>query len=167
MKLQIGFSLFAMLTLLPISAQGGPLELNKGDHVSIVGNRLADRMQHDGWLEALIQSRFPKHDLVFRNLGFSGDELTLRLRSAGFGSPDEWLTRCKTDVIFAFFGYNESFGGEAGLSKFKIDLQDFIKHTLSHRYNGKDAPRLVLFSPITHENLKIRNLPDGSANNKR
>src|SRR5216684_4756522 len=99
MKLQIGFSIAALLTLLPAPAQADPLELHKGDHISIIGNTLADRMQHDGWLETLIQSRFPKHDLVFRNLGFSGDELTLRLRSAGFGSPDEWLTRCKTDVI--------------------------------------------------------------------
>ena len=48
-------------------------------------------MQHFGHLEALLQSRFPKHELVFRNLGFSGDELTLRLRSAGFGTPDEHL----------------------------------------------------------------------------
>jgi putative heme-binding domain-containing protein len=167
MKVQFGFSLFALLTLMPVSAHADPLELQKGDHISIIGNTLADRMQHDGWLETLIQSRFPRHDLVFRNLGFSGDELTLRLRSAGFGSPDEWLTRCKTDVIFAFFGFNESFGGEAGLPKFKKDLEDFIKHTVNRRYNGKDRPRLVLFSPIAHENLKDRNLPDGRANNKR
>src|SRR3984893_8229123 len=60
------------------------LEVRPKDHISIIGNTLADRMQHDGWLETYAQSRFPKHDLTFRNLGFSGDELTLRLRSAGF-----------------------------------------------------------------------------------
>src|SRR5437660_4038269 len=127
------------------------LTIQLGDHISIIGNTLADRMQHDGWLETYFHSRFPKHDLTFRNLGFSGDELTLRLRSAGFGSPDEWLTRSKTDVVFAFFGYNESFGGEAGLPKFKKDLDEFIKHTLAQKYNGKTPPRLVVFSPIAHE----------------
>ena len=35
-------------------------------------------MQHDGWLETMLHSRFPKLELVIRNLGFSGDELTLR-----------------------------------------------------------------------------------------
>ena len=87
-------------------------------------------MQHDGWLETYLHSRFPKHNLVFRNLGFSGDELTLRLRSANFGSPDTWLKHTKADVVFAFFGYNESFRGKAGLDKFKNDLDDFIKKTL-------------------------------------
>src|SRR5262249_8817692 len=103
----------------------------------------------------------------FRHLGFSGDELTIRLRSAGFGTPDQWLTTTRADVIFAFFGYNESFGAQAGLDKFKKDLDDFIKHTLRQRYNGKSAPRLVLFSPVAHENLHDRNLPDGSDNNRR
>ena len=34
-------------------------------------------------------------------------------------------TDTKADVIFAFFGYNESFAGEAGLPKFKDDLEAF------------------------------------------
>ena len=67
------------------------LELKPGDHICIIGNTLADRMQHDGWLETYLHSRFPEHDLVFRNLGFSGDELTMRLRSQSFGTPDQWL----------------------------------------------------------------------------
>ena len=38
----------------------GSLEPRKGDHISLIGNTLADRMQHDGWLETMLQSRFPK-----------------------------------------------------------------------------------------------------------
>src|SRR5207244_6793162 len=116
----------------------------------------ADRMQHDGWLETYFSSRFPKHQLVFRNLGFSGDELTTRLRSFDFGSPDRWLTANKSDVVFAFFGYNESFGGEAGLPNFKKELDGLIKPTLGQKYNGKSAPRLVLLSAIDHEDLHVR-----------
>src|SRR6202451_519330 len=61
--------------------KGAPakLELRVGDHISIIGNTLADRMQHDGWLETYLHAQFPKHDLVIRNLGYSGDELTVRL----------------------------------------------------------------------------------------
>src|SRR5262249_30264384 len=143
------------------------LELRPGDHISIIDNTLAERMQHDGCLEKFFHSRFPKHDLTLRNLGFSGDELTVRLRSAGCGSPDEWLTRTKADVVFAFFGYNESFGGEAGLPKFKKDLDEFVKHALAQEYNGKSAPRLVLFAPIAHEERKEPNWPPGAENNQR
>ena len=88
------------------------LTLRKEDHICIIGNTLADRMQHSGYLEALIYERFPKEKLVLRNLGFSGDEVVTRFRSQGFGTPDEWLTHEKADVILAFFGYNESFKGQ-------------------------------------------------------
>jgi glucose/arabinose dehydrogenase len=159
-------------------------ELRERDHISIIGNTLAERMQYDGWLETLIHARFPKHELVVRNLGFSGDEITTRLRSKNFGTPDEWLggrgepiggynenrfegTNTRADVIFAFFGYNESYAGEAGLEPFKQKLGEWIKHTLAQRYNGKTAPRLVLFSPIAHEDLGNPDLPDGRDNNKR
>ncbi len=151
------------------------LELRTGDHISIIGNALADRMQHDGWLETYFFNRFPQHDLVFRNLGFGGDELKTRLRSANFGTPEKkgesqdtaWLKKTKTDVVFAFFGYNESFAGEAGLPTFKKDLEDFITKTAGQKYNGQTPPRLVLFSPTALENLHDRNLPDGVAGNKR
>ena len=72
--------------------------VRRGDHVSLIGNALADRMQHHGWLETYFQSRFPDHHLSFRNLGFAGDEVAQRPRSDQFGSPDDWLTRTKQDI---------------------------------------------------------------------
>src|SRR5205085_2560414 len=142
----------AVVVLVALSgsaALAAGLELKKGDHICIIGNTLAERMQHDGWLETMLYSRFPDLELVIRNLGYSGDEIELekRLRSMDFGSPDQWLagdapvpqpgklsprdqvaknrfelTNTKADVVFAFFGYNESFGGDAGLPKFRQDL---------------------------------------------
>jgi hypothetical protein len=142
------------------------ISFKPGEHVSLIGNGLADGFQHDGWLETLLQLRFPDRQLSVRNLGFTGDELSLRMRCENFGTPDDWLTRTKTDVIFAFFGYNESFAGPAGLAKFKADLAKFISETSQHKYNGATPPRLVLCSPIAHENLHDPNLPDGTANNQ-
>ncbi|MGE7773948.1 PVC-type heme-binding CxxCH protein [Chitinophaga sp. NPDC101104] len=84
-----------------------------------------------------------------------------------FETPDEWLTRLKTDVIIAFFGYNESFAGEAGLPNFKAELGAFIKWTLQQKYNGTSAPQLVVVSPIAFENLSdTRDLPDGRKENR-
>jgi hypothetical protein len=156
-----------VLLLTAFAANAAPLELKKGQHVCYLGNTLADRMQHFGWLETLIHTRFPQQELVFRNLGYSGDELTLRLRSADFGSPDQWLSKCQADVIFAFFGYNESWAGHDGLDKFRKDLDGFVKHTLAQKYNGKSAPTLVLFSPIAFEDHKSPNLPNGRDVNER
>jgi glucose/arabinose dehydrogenase len=142
------------------------LKLEKGDHICYIGNTLPDRMQHYGWLETMLYSRFPEMDLVVRDLGYSGDEVNHRERCDGFGTPDEWLTREKADVIFAFFGFNESFAGPKGLDKFKTEFDKFIKTTLAKNYSGKGNARLVIFSPIAAENLKDPNLPDGTALNK-
>lgn len=130
-----------------------PLTLAPGEHVAIVGNALADRMQHHGWLETMIHAQYPSHRLVVRNLGFSGDEVALRARSLDFGTPDEWLTRVQAGVVFAFFGFNESFRGPAGLPRFKEELDRFLRETRAKNYNGLGPPRIVLFSPIASESL--------------
>src|ERR1700735_2717128 len=111
--------LFA-LTAAPVTrAQSPALELHPHDHIAIIGNALADRFQHTGWLETYVQAKYPGYDLVFRNLAAPADEITTWHRSENFGSRDEWLTRTRADVIFAFFGFNESFHGPDGLPQFK------------------------------------------------
>ncbi len=164
MKSRIGLTI--LLAFSTFMARAETLLLNRGDHICLIGNTLAERMQNDGWLETIIQAQFPDKELVFRNLGFSGDELTLRLRSENFGSPDQHLMNQKADVVFAFFGFNESFAGPAGLEKFKKDLDSFIKQTQQQKYNGKSGPKLVLLSPIAQEDLHDPNLPDPAPNNK-
>src|SRR3954454_24640832 len=124
-KTRWGWAAFGVALAILTSAPTGrtaaaSFAIQQGDHICIIGNTLAERMQYDGWLESLLQARFPKHELVIRNLGFSGDEVATRLRSKNFGTPDEWLsgnpepiggysenlfagTETKADVIFAFF----------------------------------------------------------------
>jgi putative heme-binding domain-containing protein len=182
------FSLIVSASVMGAAAEE-PLKLKRGDHLCILGNTLAERMQHDGWFETLLHDRFPEHALVVRNQAFSADAITrwfgdepparlrgsdqppegvtTRLRSAGFGSADDWLKFGQADVIFAFFGFNESFGGETDVKRFKQALVRFIRHTLGQTYHGKTPPRLVLFSPIAHEDLGKPNLPDGRENNQR
>ena len=173
-------------------AKAARLDLQEGDHICIIGGGVADAMQHTGWLEVLLQSRFPNHQLVIRNLGFEGDEIELskRLRSADFGTPDQWLagaapipkpddikdkanvrenrferTGTKADVIFAFFGSNEAHAGPAGLDAFKKNVAAFIKHTLAQKYNDVETPKLVMLSPIAHEDLARPHWTDGKTHN--
>jgi glucose/arabinose dehydrogenase len=147
-------------------ASSGRLVIQSGDHVCLIGNTLAERMQYFNHFETLLHSRFPQYNLVVRNLGWSADELTLRPRSLDFKDHGHTLSDHKADVIIAFFGFNESFAGPAGLSKFEEDLTNFIVETLNAKYNGKSAPRLALVSPIAHEDLGRRTLPSGAENNK-
>lgn len=139
----------------------------QGDSVCLIGNTLAERMQHDGWLETTVQATVPELQLSFRNLGFSGDEITYRQRSANFGSPDDHLKHNEADVVLAFFGYNESYAGEAGLPRFLRDVEELITHTQAEDYSGRGKAKIVLFSPIAHEDLHDPSLPDGSENNRR
>src|SRR6266568_7238474 len=141
------------------------LELKPGDHVAVIGNALADRFQHSGWLETFIHAQYPNHDLVIRNLAVAGDEVAVRHRPENFGSADDWLKKTQADVIFAFFGFNESFQGPAGLPKFRADLDKFLKETAGKNYSGKGHPRIVLFSPIANEKHRDPNFPDPAGNN--
>lgn len=150
---------------MPTRAAQPRLELRKGDGIAVIGNTLADRMQHSGWLETRIHAAHPDLELVFRNLGFAGDELTIRPREENFGTADQWLGKVKARVVFCFFGYNEAIRGPKGLDGFKNDLAKTIDGMRGQKYDGQTPPRLVFFSPIAHENLRDPNLPDGSANN--
>jgi len=152
MKTTLGL---ALLTIVAPScarvAEATSNALHPHDHIAILGGGFADRMQHDGTLEALLHKTFPQHDLVFRNLACTGDAIEERMRIEGFGSPDEWLKLVQADVVWACFGWNESFAGEKGLAAFKGQLHQFVHLTLAANYSSKGPPRLVLFSPIAAE----------------
>jgi azurin/lysophospholipase L1-like esterase len=133
--------------------------------VVLIGNALADRMQHDGWLESYLQSALPDLELVVRNQGFSGDRIDHRPRVVGFPGADEYLSISGADVILAMFGYNESFADDP--DAFGDALARWVDHTRGLDYSGRGTPTIVLVSPIAHEDLGNPNLPDGRASNVR
>ena len=159
------FAVAVASVALASSGDAAPLELKQNDRIVLIGNTLAERMQHMGHFETLLHSRFPQLNLVVRNLAWSADELTLKPRSARFGNQESYLNKHKANVILAFFGYNESFAGKKGLSKFESDLDRFVRNAKSKKYNGKTPPRIAIVSPIAFENSKSPNLPTGSAQN--
>ncbi|MCF8214057.1 MAG: c-type cytochrome, partial [Chitinophagaceae bacterium] len=152
---------------------------------------LGSRMQEFDHFETELQLRYPDNMLYVRNMCDGGNTPGFRPHSGrktpwafpgaekfqtelakpagmeGFVEyPDQWLTKHKADIIIAFFGYNESFQGAAGLANYKAELDAFIKHTLSQQYNGTSAPQLALVSPIAFENLSGKyDLPNGKTEN--
>ena len=167
-----------------------PLPLYQGDHIVLVGNNLASRMMNFGHFETELHVRFPDSLLIVRNMADGGNtpgfrphpgrespwafpgadtfhtDLATPSGSRGqFETPDEWLTRLQADVIVAFFGFSAAFGDSP---RFEGELEAFVRHTLAQSYNGNDAPRLALVSPIAFEDLSDRmDTPDGTSENAR
>ncbi|GAB3900357.1 PVC-type heme-binding CxxCH protein [Spirosoma agri] len=167
------------------------LTLSKGTRIVLLGNNLGSRMMNFGSFETEMQVRYPDDQLYIRNMCDPGDTPGFRPRSSRFDpwafpgaerfqteyanpsdsqgqfeSPDQWLSRLKTDVIVAFFGYNESFQGAEGLANYKAELEAFINHTLSQNYNGTTPPQLAIVSPIAFEDLSATlDLPTGKTEN--
>ena len=99
-----------------------------------------------GWRHTC-KAGFQRKRLTIRNLGYTADELTIRLRSADFGTPDEWLTRTKTDLVFAFFGYNESFGDLNRFRKALSRLHHAYTRTEIQRHECASAGALLTHRP--------------------
>lgn len=195
MNLRAAFKISALLfagSLVQCSKPDPALTISKNAHILLIGNNLGSRMMNYGHFETEMQVRYPDSLLFIRNMCDGGDtpgfrphsgrvspwafpgaekfqtELAHPSGSEGFfETPVQWLTRLKADVIIAFFGYNESFQGAAGLENYKAELDAFIKYTLAQTYNGKSAPQLALVSPIAFENLSDKyDLPNGEKENK-
>ena len=140
------------------------LALHKGDRIVLIGNTFAERMGRFGNFETLLASRLPELELTLRCMGWSADTPTIQPRPLNFGDLHTHLSEQKADVIFLCFGMNESFEGVIGLPKFTSELQGLIDAMMSHKYNGESAPRLVLVSPIPHENMGGE-MPDPAEHN--
>jgi glucose/arabinose dehydrogenase/azurin len=170
------------------------LGIKDGDSIVIVGTGMASRMNHFSHFETEVFLRFPEKKITIRNMGDEGNTpgfrphpgrnqegqyafpgakelLPLELQASSspvghFETPDQWLTRLEADTIIAFFGYNSSFGGPSDLNRYKAELQAFIQHTLSQKYNGRTIPQLALVSPTAIQDLSDKfSVPNGSVAN--
>ena len=157
------FTLSALfLALFSTSATAAAsLELKPGDHVVWIGNTFAERMQYFGEVESRLHARYPKHNLVVRNLAWSADTISLRPRPKDFGDIHHYLSEAKADVILACYGFNETwdYGGDEGIARFGDDLASFLKGLQSREYNGRTSPRIVLYSPLACEGVTVPDAP--------
>ncbi|MFV1995564.1 MAG: SGNH/GDSL hydrolase family protein [Verrucomicrobiales bacterium] len=181
--MQLSCLALTCLSILPVLTRGAsadsPLGTAGGEHLIILGGTFAERLQYYGYFESLLFSHESTRDLVVRNMGWSGDEVSLMPRpynfivSAGTGVPDDpnpgyasafdadashrilsaHLEAQKADTILLCFGANEAFKGGAGIAQFTSDYQGLIDHLLHQKFNGKTPPRLILVSPIAQEKL--------------
>jgi putative heme-binding domain-containing protein len=160
-------------SLVRLAAAEAPFELKDGDRVVFLGDALIETEQRHGWIETMLTSRFTNQNITFRNLGWSGDTPTgesrvgLSLLQAGYEPADEgWnqllkqIEEAKPTVVFVGYGMASSLSGEVGRAKFRADYVKLLD-ALAAKAPGA---RLVVLSPIRHENLGAP-WPDPAAHN--
>ena len=143
-----------------------PFEFQKDDVVAIFGNGLADRMQHDPWVETVLQANLKGKNVRFRNMSFSGDRVNQRPRSKGFTNDTEYLQHVAPSVVFAMYGYNESHAGPEGAKAYQNELIKLVQEYRGLRKQQGVDLRVVLFSPIAYEKTGSPYLPDGTELNE-
>ncbi|MFK7768854.1 MAG: PVC-type heme-binding CxxCH protein [Mariniblastus sp.] len=154
--------LFFLTTIwAPLGANADQFAFKQNDIVAVYGNGLADRMQHEPWVEAVLQSHLKGMNVSFRNMSFSGDMVNKRPRNKGFTNDAEYLQHVGPDVVFTFYGYNESHAGPDGADAYQAELVKLVQKYTKLRTEKEKNVRFVLFSPIAYQNLGDRNLPDG------
>ena len=138
--------LILLLTgFLPLTAFG-QVKIGPNDSIVWIGNTFAERMQYFGEVEARLHARYPEHNLVVRNLGWSADTVVRRDRPKNFGDTHHYLKAVQADVILACFGFNETweYGGDTGVDTFQADLKSLLKDLRSRQYNGESTPQVIL-----------------------
>lgn len=116
----------------------GPLQLENGDMVVLLGDTFVERDGNYGYLETALTAAFPEKPLRFRNLGWSGDTPRAESR-AYFGPPAEGFERLtkqlnelKPTVVISCYGAVDAFKGAAGHPDFLQSyrrLLDMIQQT--------------------------------------
>lgn len=142
-----------------------PFSLSDGDRVVLLGGTFIERDQAHGYLETALSSRFHDAGIQFRNLGWSGDNVSGEAR-AGFGNVEHGFEELKEHVgavaptvILLNYGANESFAGKAGLEKFRAGLDALLAAL------DETGARIVFIGPPPHEDLG-RPLPDPAEHNR-
>jgi lysophospholipase L1-like esterase len=135
----------------PAEDEDQPL-LRDGDRVVLLGGTFVERMQTYGYVETVLTALHPDKDITFRNLGWSGDEVS-GIARAVFGKTDDGFKRLMDDlveanptVILVAYGANEAYRGPEQVEQFTAGLSRLLDRL------GETPARLVLVTPLRHEN---------------
>src|SRR5438067_13823919 len=153
------------LLVLAAGAWGQGLVLPESGRVAFIGNTFVERDQAFGYFETRLILGFRDKEIVFRNLGWSGDTVRGEAR-AGFGQPLDGFNalvkqvgELKPDLIFLNYGLNESFAGAAGVEAFKSELGKLLDAL------SLEGRRVVIFAIMRQEKLGAP-LPDPAGQNE-
>jgi len=134
--------------------------------VAFLGNTFIDRAARHGYLESELTRLWPRRDIVFRSLGWPGDDITGTARTgfgpgeyrrSGWKPPDndtrdygfhrmlEQVAEARPDVLFIGYGSTVAFDGAPGLERFETGLKRLLDAL------EPAGVRVVLLSPPPRE----------------
>lgn len=151
-----------LLSCFPMTVFGQQpsFELKSGDRVVFVGNSLFENDLQYGYLEFALTTRWPQRELVFRNLGWTGDNVFGDARSYITNPPTAYelliqqLTEAKPTVVFIGYGGIEAQNGESGVAHFK---EGYLK--LLDKIDALGAESILLSpTPMLSPNTEQQNL---------
>jgi len=143
----------------------GPFEFKDGDRIVLVGATFIERDVRYGCIETLLTAQFRDLNLTFRNLGWSGDEVSGIARASfdpipvGYDRLVAAIKDAAPTVLLFSYGQNESFNGAAGLDDFISGYSKLLDDVASLN------ARIVLISPTLQEDMGPP-LPNPAEHNK-
>lgn len=137
------FLLFALITagIRPSQAQAD-LVPGLGERVVITGEAWLESLAADGYLETMVQTRFPGRRLSFRHV--TGNART----PEGTGQLLGKLHEAKPDILVVGLGSEEARGGQDAYPDFKRTLARLLGELRSRHFNGRSPARLILVGPL-------------------
>lgn len=149
------------------AADKASLEFRDSERIALVGGSLAERMNLFGYFEALLHTRFPEKQLVFRNFGWPADEVGNQQRPDNYTKIDDPMQVFGPEMFICFFGFNEHFVGSSPeqLTAFKDTYRQWIVEKRTAFAKPGREVRFVLVSPTAFEDADDRLLPSGQDNN--
>ncbi|MFT7033163.1 MAG: lysophospholipase L1-like esterase [Cyclobacteriaceae bacterium] len=133
------------------------ISFKQNEKVVFLGNAFFENAIDKGEIETVLSLSFPKKNITFRNIGWSGDNVyahaRTRARGGGrFGNPDKGfgiltkqISDFKPDKIFIAYGFNESFDDDAGIDAYGKGLNRLLEML------GQHCPELILISALPME----------------
>ncbi|RDB02719.1 SGNH/GDSL hydrolase family protein [Runella aurantiaca] len=123
-------------------------ELKDNDRVVFLGNSMFENEFQYGYLELALTTRWPGHNVTFRNLGWTGDNVWGEARSTFTNPPTPYehlmqqITKAQPTVVFVAYGGVEAQEGEVGLPRFRDGLSKLLDKIDSL------GAKSILLSPI-------------------
>ena len=130
--------------------------LRSNDVVCLLGGANVVAAQEFGYLETILQMKYPTLNLRFRSLAHEGDSVFEQPRDYNYPGIARQLDETAATVVLCYFGPMESLQGPAHLQEFIAAYEKLLD-----KIGGR---RLVLVSPFKFERAK-RPLPDLSMHN--
>ncbi len=161
---RVGLALVLSAALMGPRLWAGEVTLASGDRVVFVGDTLIERAAASDYWETWLTLRRPGVEIVFRNLGWSGDTVGGDAR-AGFDTPREGYQRLidgvkllQPTVVVLGYGGNQAFDGPGGIEPFQRGLNRLLDDL------APTGARFVLLGLVPHERLPAP-LPNSKRSN--